>query len=132
MSIGPWAMLMTRITPKMRARPSATIAYSVPESSPEITTCPIIAGVMTTFIEEGTGTRASPRPCPDAISRELGLSADQSPDHGVAPPAPGLRHARAPTRFHVSLVFQPIRVPTTVWHQPHPGFATPVPRRDFT
>src|SRR5215510_9284351 len=144
MSIGPWAILMTRITPKMRARPSATMAYSVPESKPEITTCPIIAGVMTMFIGQGTGARASPRPCPDAIPRELGFSADQSPDNRgtrrarlrharaptrfhvslgsqpirvlttVAPAAPGLRHARAPTRFHVSLVSQPIRVLTIV------------------
>src|SRR5215467_14635687 len=80
MSIGPWAILITRITPKMRARPSATMAYSVPESRPEITTCPIIAGVMTMFIEQGMGARPSARPCPDAISREVALSADQSGD----------------------------------------------------
>src|SRR5262249_9847011 len=36
---------------------------------------------MTMFIRQGMGTRLSARPCPDAISRELVLSADQSPDN---------------------------------------------------
>src|SRR5213592_4653926 len=42
-------MLMTRITPKISASPSATIAYSAPARIPDTTTCPSIAGVMTTF-----------------------------------------------------------------------------------
>src|SRR6185369_1051117 len=43
-------MLMTRMTPKISASPRATSAYSAPESTPERSTCPIIAGVSTTFI----------------------------------------------------------------------------------
>src|ERR1043165_9900249 len=41
-------MLMTRMTPKMSARPSATIAERAPDSTPEMITCPTISGVRTT------------------------------------------------------------------------------------
>src|SRR5262245_6442501 len=48
-SSGPCATLITRMTPKIKANPSATIAYNAPDSSPEITTCPTITGVIITF-----------------------------------------------------------------------------------
>src|SRR5688500_711724 len=60
MSSGPWAMLMTRMTPKISARPSATSAYSAPASTPETSTCPIIAGVTATFMRR-PGRRRSAR-----------------------------------------------------------------------
>src|SRR5262249_4859894 len=49
-------MLITRMTPKMSPRPSATIAYRLPARMPETMTCPSIAGVTTTF----TSTRPGP------------------------------------------------------------------------
>src|SRR5688572_5997853 len=49
MSNGPCATLMIRMTPKISASPSATIAYSTPDRIPEMMTCPTIAGVMTRF-----------------------------------------------------------------------------------
>src|SRR5687767_14272711 len=55
-------MLMTRMTPKMRASPSATIAYSAPERIPDTTTCPIMAGVTATFMSPGSEGGRSPPP----------------------------------------------------------------------
>src|SRR5438105_2530407 len=46
----------------MSASPSATIAYSTPDSNPEMTTCPIIAGVMTTFIARATTVGRGAKP----------------------------------------------------------------------
>src|SRR5690242_17720542 len=42
-------MLMTRMTPKIRPNPSATMAYRLPARMPDTTTCASIAGVTTTF-----------------------------------------------------------------------------------
>src|SRR5919109_329276 len=64
--MGPCAMLMTRMTPKMSARPSATMAYSAPARMPEMTTCPTIAGDSATFIG---------RPRRRWSARESGLTA---------------------------------------------------------
>src|SRR5918994_3769345 len=57
MSSEPWAMLMTRMTPKISARPSATIAYRAPDSTPEMITCPIISGVSATLMETSPHAR---------------------------------------------------------------------------
>src|SRR5262245_34407350 len=60
MSMGPWATLSTRITPKIRPRPSATRAYSEPASTPEMITCPIITGVMTRVTRDPATAGARP------------------------------------------------------------------------
>src|SRR6266851_1272564 len=52
-------MLMTRMTPKISASPSDTMAYSAPARMPEMITCPIIAGVRTTFMRPAARRRRS-------------------------------------------------------------------------
>src|SRR5688572_5517849 len=86
--MGPWAMLMTRITPKMSARPSATMAYSEPARIPEMMTCPIIAGVMAGVICIGGLASGSCRGWPERDGRWLRCAAEKGPSR------PLLRGAR--------------------------------------
>src|SRR5262245_45534772 len=57
-SSGPWAMLMTRMTPKISARPSATMAYRAPARIPDTRTWASMAGVTATLMDGSRRTKA--------------------------------------------------------------------------
>src|SRR3989449_7583248 len=57
-------MLITRMTPKIRPSPSATMALRAPERMPEMMTCPSIAGVTTTFTTTMPGRAGRLAACP--------------------------------------------------------------------
>src|SRR5207249_12268222 len=65
-------MLMTRMTPKISASPSATMAYRAPARMPEMTACPIIRGVSTTFMRPAARRRASAREPRLAVGEVVG------------------------------------------------------------
>src|SRR5262245_14176289 len=83
---GPWAMLITRMTPKISARPSATMAYRPPARIPDTRTWASMAGVTTTLMGGarrvdaqfarggtrgmGSGGRGRGRPHPRAASAD--------------------------------------------------------------
>src|SRR5436190_13619640 len=81
MSSGPCATFRTRMTPKMRPRPSATIAYRAPARRPEMTTWPTMAGVMITGASAPRPARAAPAP-----RRAARGSGSDAPRPGLAAP----------------------------------------------